>query len=248
MSEEIATFFNARIGTAKYLFLVTNNSAFDIQLRKALHRSVPKFGAVIAERGRISTIHDSSEQGAYAELLRKPWPEKVASRLTAQNSPFLVVIKKDFSEFDPGSDEWFIIWLVGLGQPRNAIPMLFDRLARAINAGDDLFDFLKSKIVNPGGLFRTGAVWSGDSVDAVPIPRRRGRPAIVSEESLRYLDKVLRESPCTGPHRNRDYAIIMRDWLKRQGAQYSLKSVRGALRRAKWFEYAERISQIGERE
>jgi hypothetical protein len=42
MSEQIATFFNAKIGTANYLFLVTNNSAFDIEIRKALWRSVSK--------------------------------------------------------------------------------------------------------------------------------------------------------------------------------------------------------------
>jgi hypothetical protein len=191
VSEQIATFFNARIGTANYLFLVTNNSAFDIEIRKALKRSVPKFGATVAEKARISTIHDGSERRAHTELLQKDWPADVRDSLDVHNSPFLVLINTDFKVFDPQSDDWFIIWLFALGQPKKAIPKMFDQLARVIVKNEHLFEFLESKIENPDRFLRPATIWSRQHSDGLAVPLRRGRTPIVREELLRMLDKLV---------------------------------------------------------
>jgi hypothetical protein len=241
MSEQIATFFNAKIGTANYLFLVTNNSAFDIEIRKALLRSVPKFGKVVAEKARISTIHDGSERRAYDELLQKKWPADVLEELDVQNSPFVVVINKDFETFDPAFDEWFIIWLAALGRPRSAIPPLFDRLAREIVAGRDVFAFLTRTIEEPNSFFRAGTIWSRHHSDGLATPLRAGRPPIVRDELLRKLDKLLVDNPYYGRDWRKWYATEARRWLEKHGEPYLLRSVRDALNRANWFEYAERI-------
>jgi hypothetical protein len=239
MSEQLATFFNAKIGASNYLVLITNNSAFDIEIRKALLRHVPKFGATVAEKARISTIHDGSERRAYGELLQKHWPKKVHDSLTVQNSPFLVLINKDFSSFDPQHDDWFIIWLIGLGRPKHAIPMLFDKLTRVIVADGDLFEFLQSKTEAPGGIFGNGTIWSRQHFDDVPGPVRRGRPAIVTDELLRKLDKLIINEPHRESRWQNFYATEAQKWLAKHGQIYPTKSVRDALRKAGWFHRAD---------
>jgi hypothetical protein len=241
MSEQIATFFNAKIGTANYLFLVTNNSAFDIEIRKALWRSVSKFGIAVGEKARISTIHDGSAKRAHDELLRKIWPDQVREALASHQSPFLVLIKVDFEAFDPEVHEWFIIWLSALGRPRKAVPLLFDRLAREIAAGCNLTEFLNRAIATPAGLFKEGTIWSRQHFHGLPTPPRAGRTAIVRPELLRVLDRILMSKRYYAEDWRTWHANWAQKWLDDNGERYLVKSVYDALGRQKWFGYAEQV-------
>ncbi len=180
------------------------------------------------------------------EVRKKPWPDEVLRRIEAEHLPFILILQTDFDSFDPNTDNWFMVWLSSLRNPKTGISRLCDVFDREIGAGRDLFQFLKTKIDGTDQSFPPGSLTSRDHLTPVAAPRTRGKKRGVLDHEFRLEEAlpglIAKEKIKVGKHGwKMALAKEARKYLVNRGFDAGLqaKSVYGALQINKIYEKLE---------
>ncbi|NQU56364.1 MAG: hypothetical protein HQ513_03955 [Rhodospirillales bacterium] len=76
--------------------------------------------------------------------MKKSWPDDVGQRFDAEQDPFMLIIDKDFNEFNPELDRWGIVWFSNFSDKPDSIYKFFGCIARKVRRDEELFDYLSS--------------------------------------------------------------------------------------------------------
>ncbi len=143
MTALMSTFERVKIQDYQYLIFFVFWSDFEGEFTRRLREQGISFGAEIEDKGFV-VLSDRKKSFDTAEQVRlKEWPEEVRNRLEADMQPFILIIDKDFKDFEPNKHQFVIIWLSDyVGDPDQVHNVLL-RLLRKIKTGSNLFKELQ---------------------------------------------------------------------------------------------------------
>lgn len=150
MVERVTSFNKVKVGDTKYLFVFgawtepETNRKRDA-LRQRLDDAVTKFGVALEDMGTTAQSIPSYDLENTRLLIAKPWPKDVGrlfdGHLLADNDSlpfFLLVIDKDFVDFDPRIHNAAIMWLRYSARDVADFQRVCDALAQRVKLGRDL--------------------------------------------------------------------------------------------------------------
>jgi hypothetical protein len=156
----------------QYLFIVVNESRFEVAITEALRSSLQTFGETIGRAGRVITGFARASEALTGELLQKPWSDTVRDMIEGEQSPMMLVIAIGVETFDPRKDDWRVVRFTQANAPAKHIPYLFHTLASGIARDEHPFEIF-DRIKDPAsGHFRGGQVVgpNDEILDAINIP------------------------------------------------------------------------------
>lgn len=115
---------------------------FSNRVTDELKKHTKEFGALMSYRGVLVMPYEERMRESLSEVLEKPWPSSLAENIKREPYPFLLIIDKDFEEFDPNEDKVGFIWFSDFKDNEEPIWQVLDCIARKVDAGDDLFAYL----------------------------------------------------------------------------------------------------------
>ncbi len=145
MSQIVSTFVNVHQGKSKYLFFLVRANDYESKIKKGIEENWKLFGAALGVDGTAIEPYATKTNSTFGEVEKKNWPPDVLKRIWASADGFMLIIDKDFANFDPAIDRWGIIWLSDFEKEAETIYKLFDTLAKKAVAGEDIFDWVSSQ-------------------------------------------------------------------------------------------------------
>jgi hypothetical protein len=140
--EAVVEFATVTLRERSYLFFVVSRRPFeDSEEEQRLEKDLRQFGRHLGREGAVIRTYPEEARSARQDVLRRRWPQDVRAKIEQTKEPFLMVINRDYSEFDPESDPWAIVWLEG--RKPDDLVRLFQRLADEVLDGQDLFEYLR---------------------------------------------------------------------------------------------------------
>jgi hypothetical protein len=170
MSELVSSFLDVELGKQKYLFFLITWNDYVTELSKVLDAQWQAFGADLGTNGTVIRAYQQHAKRSFEQVMAKRWPEDIQTRFGNEQDPFIMVINTDFAVFDPDEHPWTIIWMSDFFKEPNTIYRLFGSLARRVERGEDIFDYLRSvarkhKIQNVSKHFELKPGIFGASID-----------------------------------------------------------------------------------
>ncbi len=144
MSERVSTFWDLKIGKARYHFFVITWTDYVTAVSEEINRQFDAFGENLGPDGKVIQAYKSAKRDSFNEVMSKGWPNEIGERLNQEQDPFMLIINKDFAEFNPNLDSWGVIWFSNFYDRPQAIPRLFGKLAMKTQKGEDLFSYLNT--------------------------------------------------------------------------------------------------------
>lgn len=141
MVQEVSRASSAHV-IGRYLFVLVEQNNFATPLREELHRQVRPFAAALKSQGSIAIAMPNRQVEFMQEVLSKSWPDGVLERLYREFDPALIVVEKDWQDFDPSQDSYAIVWITDVEQGQIAA-MLHNLAMRAAHHTDDLIEHLR---------------------------------------------------------------------------------------------------------
>src|SRR5437867_7407331 len=111
MSKKVVTFERVQKDYYSFLFMLVIFSDYYEKSTAELRRQADAFGADLALKGLFVEPARLFEREISNEVMAKDWPAEIRERLEAYQETMLLVIERDFDEFDPHEHPWAIIWL-----------------------------------------------------------------------------------------------------------------------------------------
>ena len=157
MTARLTSFDELKVGNTKYLFIFgswmeESENPKRSALRKRLSDAVTEFGDKLENKGWTAQSIPKYELENARRLLEKPWPDDVTRLLNGtlwsrgNALPyFLLVIDRDFNEFDPQIHNAAIMWLRYSEQDLPEFQHICNELARRVRLGQDLFRYFRSE-------------------------------------------------------------------------------------------------------
>ncbi len=115
---------------------------FSTRVGEELKKHSQEFGHLMSYKGVLVLPYDDRMREALVEITAKPWPEAVKARIEAEQYPFLLIIDRDFRDFDPCRDQFAFVWFSDLKGHEDTVPEVLDAIARKIDRREDLFAYL----------------------------------------------------------------------------------------------------------
>ena len=126
----------------KYFFLLVDGSLAD---RRASDDLLHRFGRALGDKSALVRAYDGKEYDVYEEVIRKGWSAE-EKKAIKEDGPFLLVIDRSFSDFDPGQHPYAIVWLQEgplRGAREDELTSVLQQLAAvARDENEDLFAFI----------------------------------------------------------------------------------------------------------
>jgi hypothetical protein len=234
---------NVYLNDAVAIFIVGNQRALKTPLQSALDRSLPNFGDGLGARGNLVIENPGAPETTFdLELIRLPWTDQLRDRLQTEDHPYLLIIKKDFTDFNPSEDPWRLVWFSDAQGPKDSIPQLFDALLRSVERNQDPFVYLDAQ-TNDGLTTAPFGSLSSPAQPAAPTwDRQPGRTPI--DKHLEVIERKAAELIKAGRITPGDYGWkgqLIR-LLKRHVAAiagYQDQSIHRSMRRSGLFEKLE---------
>ncbi len=143
MSQKVSTFARVSAHGYDYVFILVVCNDYYWPVRDALARQADAFGQDLGLRGLFVEAFQRRQFDAAHEVLAKPWPTDIKSKMEADPEPILLIIQHDFATFDPNQHSWAVIWLSDFeNQPYDITPVLA-KLASITRSGEDLLAYLQ---------------------------------------------------------------------------------------------------------
>jgi hypothetical protein len=142
VSARVSTLLNKRLGGGRYLFLLVEWNDYAYEVRDELNRQAEAFGL---DLGPDRTFVQAYEQRMYdiaKEVVDKAWPDEIKARFDRDQDPIILIIDRDWHEFDPSSDPYAVIWVSDFHQDPAAVRPMFQQLAYRTRKGDDVIAYL----------------------------------------------------------------------------------------------------------
>ena len=170
MSEIVSSFLDVQLGKQKYLFFLITWAEYVTTLSKELDDQWKAFGADLGPNGKDIQAYQRHAKDNFENVMAKGWPEDIQNRFANEQDPFILVIDRDFAIFNPGEHPWAIIWMSDFFKEPGTIYRLFGSLARRVDRGQDIFEYLQSvarkqKIEKVNSYFELKPKIFGVSVD-----------------------------------------------------------------------------------
>ena len=144
MSQLVSSFEPVQLGEQDYLFFLVTWNDYETAVKEALKNNRDAFGADLGLKATVVQAYTKKEYATFDEVKDKAWPKNVQERFEVEQDPFMLVINRDFTVFEPNEHPWSIIWFSGFFDNPEKIPRFLAGLARKVEGGEDLFDYLKS--------------------------------------------------------------------------------------------------------
>ena len=145
MSEIVSSFKNLKIGDFEYLFIIVTWNDYMSEVSKEVEKHFESFGEDLGGKGKVIKPFKSVKRDTAEELLSKQWPDEIEKKLNALVDPILLIISKDFEEFNPGEDPWAIIEFSDYFAQTNKIYKVFSLLANIVKRRENIFEFLEKE-------------------------------------------------------------------------------------------------------
>jgi hypothetical protein len=143
--EKVSSFLGVEIGKLNYLFiLLAFQTNYLTEVREQLLRQVEAFGEDLAEHGKVVRAYEASKHQTFKEVCEKHWPKEILKLLTDTLEPVMLIIDKSFTDFDPETDNWGIIWFSTMESKPQSIPKVLHKLATLSRDGQDIFSYLNA--------------------------------------------------------------------------------------------------------
>ena len=170
MSELVSSFLDVQLGKQKYLFFLITWNDYVTSLSKTLDDQWEAFGADLGPNGTVIKAYERYAKDNFENVMAKAWPPDIQNRFYSEQDPFIVVIDRDFAAFNPTEHPWAIIWMSEFFKEPGTIYRLFGSMARRVERGQDLFEYLQSvarkqKIEKVNSYFELKPKIFGVSVD-----------------------------------------------------------------------------------
>jgi hypothetical protein len=144
MSEQVSTFMDVDVGVKKYMFFIVTWNDYVTQLGEELDKQFVAFGEDLGTTGSVIKAYKSAARESFQEVVEKSWPVEIKKRLEKEQDPFMIVIKRNFQDFEPELDHWGIVWFSQFLDKPGSIYRLFGALARKTRQGEDVLEYLKA--------------------------------------------------------------------------------------------------------
>lgn len=141
MASTMSGFVNAKLLGGDYLFLLLDFLDYVSDRSEAIKDNLDAFGQQLGPKGWVVSVFERATEQALKDLKAKPWPDDVKRAFEDNPDAALLVITKDFAEFDPQEDPWAVIWF-GDHEP-STIYRLFNEVAKKVKHEEDLFGYLE---------------------------------------------------------------------------------------------------------
>ena len=239
--QKVSTLERLPLSGSTYIFLLVGERDQKDELQRVLNESFEEFGegplairAVRAtRRGRRDVIH---------QVWQKPWSDQIRHRMLNDRDPFLMIFMKDFGGFDPGVDDWRIVWLGDARDPRNSIPRLLNAFTVDTERGLDLFAWLDSVASSVDGQSVYGCISSPHAPHTTKRERQPGRPSMMLPEyGVRdTIERMISNEDV--PPMLRGWKTEFAAWLKAKNGslrEFEVKSIADCLRKEGIFDEIE---------
>lgn len=236
MALQTRNLLELRVG-GRYKFILVKESAYTTARQKTYAREVLKFARRLMPQDWVIRAYPDDADDVYRQLISKPWQPEIRDRIESEPGALLLIINTDFPDFDLQANDWFIIWLSALGNPRKSVPYLLDVLDRTVRRGD-LFAFLQSKLSGHDPAFPPGSLSTRGNVGSPPQERHPGRHGVldyISEDEIGQL-KTANAINLSQHGGKTALAKVVCTELQRRGVRMEVKNIRDSLRREGVFE------------
>ena len=143
---------------ADLLFIIVNESQFGGSPTYELKSVLPVFSETLGPKVKIVMGHPGSGDELILDVKSKAWPSHIEQVLAEDSSPILLILEKSFDDFEPSSDDWYIVRFGEARKPETSIPHFFDALSRGIKRSQPLSTYLNNMREGETGLARFGQV------------------------------------------------------------------------------------------
>jgi len=144
MSEQVSTFIPVDIGQKKYLFFVVSKNDYSTKIKDELEKQFNAFGEDLGPDAKVVKSYKGSVRSSYEEIRQKSWTEEIRKRIDAEIDPFMLIVNKNFNEFDPEQDSWSVIWFSNFYEKPDSMYKLFGVLANKLRNREDIFEYMES--------------------------------------------------------------------------------------------------------
>lgn len=141
MSARVSTLLNVGPNGGRYVFMLIPWCDYANALRDEWNRQSNAFGMDLGSAGLVVESYPERQFQIAEEVGSKQWPEEIRERFTDDGAPMLLVIDRDWVDFDPLADPYAIVWLSDTLV--SDVRPLLQTLARLTRNGDDVIDYLK---------------------------------------------------------------------------------------------------------
>jgi hypothetical protein len=144
MSALMCSFERVKIQDYEYLLFVVFWNELETPLTKQLRDQAISLGAAIEERGFVVVAFEKASYETAEQVTAKPWPAEVKQRFGVEQDPFMLIINKDFQEFDPRQHPWTIVWFSEHRDHPDQVYKVLSRIVRIVRSGSSLFEHFKA--------------------------------------------------------------------------------------------------------
>lgn len=144
MSEQVSTFLDVDVGSKRYLFFIVTWNDYVTKLGEELDKQFVAFGEDLGLTGSVIKAYKSAGRSSFYEVLNKSWPDEIRTRFDSEQDPFMLVVDRNFKDFDPGLHQWAIVWFSNFYGDPGSLYRLFGALSRKTRMGEDVLAYLKS--------------------------------------------------------------------------------------------------------
>jgi hypothetical protein len=143
VSERVSTFLNVSPRGGRYVFILVEWNDYAHAVRDELNRQAMAFGMDLGPDGVFTQAYPARMYDIGREVREKPWPFDISERFLTDQDPIILIIDRDWREFDPGEHPYGIIWLSGFANDPSSVRPFLQQLAMRTRRGDDLIDYLR---------------------------------------------------------------------------------------------------------
>ncbi len=143
MSEKVSTFARVSAKGYRYVYLLVVWNDYYSAVREELKRQADAFAADLGLGGLFVAAFQRREHEVAEEVLAKPWERDLGERMRGEPEPILLIIERDFAEFDPREHPYAIIWLTDFIKEPYDLRLLLGALAEKTREGEDVIAYLR---------------------------------------------------------------------------------------------------------
>ena len=115
---------------------------FSNRVSDEIKKHTKELGHIMEYKGVLVMPYDDKMKDALEEVLSKNWTEEVKTRLGNEQYPFLLILNRDFRDFNPEKDRFAFVWFSDLKGNEENIWEVLDAIAQKVGRREDIFGYL----------------------------------------------------------------------------------------------------------
>ena len=157
MSALVSSFIPVDVGRRKYLFFLVAWNDFQNSITEAVAQNREAFGESLGLHATVVQAYKGASYKVAEEVKHKAWPPDVDRRMGEEHYPFMIAIEDDFAMFEPNLHRWGVVWFSDLERDPATLWKVFSALARKVQRGEDLFEYLRT--LSQNAMYKQAATY-----------------------------------------------------------------------------------------